>query len=562
MNIFSPSHIQLDSSAPASSFFSTLSSSSSPSSSSSRPRRRRRRAGTAPSPTVIALLAGLCASTVNASPLSPQSSSSPPSFLCPGVSVPESTPHINTQEAILHVVPPAAPTPLARPKYRRAINLPAKYYRGEDNRWHLDTTYSLRGQTLSCQYVPITSTSGDGWNPPQRSKLYSIRLIIVLSLILACVIASFITAWVLLRRKRTKLRVLERQAKELPGDQEEGGQDEDPALARRIKSRQKSWANATARWKENAKWTMRRRRGRKGALSSLSNAERNERASLRSPSIQSLQSTANLTDASPPAPPTPPPDQNASVEQPLPQTDALVHERSCDQLQPNGPCPDPGPDSRNQGDTSPPPEPPTLDPQKIIQPPPNQSLSPPAYRVRSGQRPPQSRRIVCDAAESSSSANESAQSSSSAWPAVGKSSEGDAGSDPAYSIPESGPMYYDVQEPEADVDPISRAPSEQEHVVRRGHVATDDKSVLARMAESASMPGPADDLNALLPAVPEWIDEEVDLPDDSVASTSNAIPHADDFEEDTDDIAEQSSGSLTEAPSITHRLSTLPTYTP
>lgn len=113
-----------------------------------------------------------------------------------------------------------------------------------------------------------TSSLPLGWKTTTDDDRISTAIILVLSLVLAVIMAFFIIGCVTWRRKRLKMseKDLEKKAKRSQELSEDESQEE-PEEVRRMKSQQRMWSRATARWKANVRISARRRRGKRQAAS-------------------------------------------------------------------------------------------------------------------------------------------------------------------------------------------------------------------------------------------------------------------------------------------------------
>ncbi|KAG6849975.1 hypothetical protein H0H93_002977 [Arthromyces matolae] len=265
-------------------------------------RRKRKSPPFFPSSTVLALLA-----TISSSIPSVDASPAPPSFLCPSLSVPKPTPTRNHQSRrtppqVLLVKKSVVTTGPPR-------HVPDKFEQGDNGRWRRVETYTLYGSTVcvACDgaattsvaaiddeiqnpSVPISTTSTStatysislppGWKPPGDSTSGRTTLILALSLVLAFVICFFIVGCVFWRKAQRRKRGL--NDVEMKARKRRRQSDDGPftLLEKEAKVKQKLWARATARWKANAKYTARQRRGKKLAMSIRTNSPSNSCVSL------------------------------------------------------------------------------------------------------------------------------------------------------------------------------------------------------------------------------------------------------------------------------------------
>ncbi|KAG6845378.1 hypothetical protein H0H87_010487 [Tephrocybe sp. NHM501043] len=270
-------------------------------------RRRRKVSSPTPSSAVLTLLSTISASVtfVNASP-------TPPSFLCPTF-LAEATPtlDIHTRGKIS---PGRRRVQLAKKSLDHSRHVPDKFEMGDNGRWRRVDTYTLYGSTvcLACEdmtasattfddqiqspassSVSITTTSSTasynislppGWKEQSESSNSRTTLILALSLVLAFVICFLIIGCLFWRKSKRRKR---RQNQDVEGKaRKRRRQDivEDDRVSmlteREVKVKQKIWARATARWKANAKYTARQRRGKRIASTTRLNSPRSSCASL------------------------------------------------------------------------------------------------------------------------------------------------------------------------------------------------------------------------------------------------------------------------------------------
>ncbi|KAF8640888.1 hypothetical protein AX17_000536 [Amanita inopinata Kibby_2008] len=292
-----------------------------------RPSRRRQRRSPPspryPSPNLLSILASIAASstTVDGSPTPP---GVPPLFLCPSLDdhpVPLDTPDavspilcssdIDTPSRVTGQsnAVASAPFPISQMQLapntrliqlsRRAV--PDRYERGDDGSWRKIEEYTLYGSTIctSCKgptsvvqaddqiqppfvsqptstSVPrpspdISDTLPPGWKQEMVEKRTS--LILSLSLVLAFAICFFIVTCIFWRRANLKKKPLDvdlemklRKKRRRQSPSASTAEDRDPMLQKGVQLNQKLWARATARWKANARYTARQRRGKRGAI--------------------------------------------------------------------------------------------------------------------------------------------------------------------------------------------------------------------------------------------------------------------------------------------------------
>ncbi|KAG6868489.1 hypothetical protein C0993_002027 [Termitomyces sp. T159_Od127] len=272
--------------------------------STSASRRKRKLSAPAPSTPVLALLA-----TISASLPPAHASPAPPSFLCPSF-VPQPTSPPRTQARATR--PSSSP-----PVVRKSLVLgappgpvPDRFEQEENGRWRRVDTYTLYGST-SCDedavstilddQIQVSATSSvplstsatslsaysislpPGWKPQEDSSAGRTTLILALSLVLACLICFFIISCIFWRKKKRRRRGqvdVEKKARKR-WRQTTGEDDGISMLAEReVKVKQKIWAKATARWKANAKYTARQRRGKRFGTVTKANSPRSSCTSL------------------------------------------------------------------------------------------------------------------------------------------------------------------------------------------------------------------------------------------------------------------------------------------
>ncbi|KAI0315664.1 hypothetical protein OF83DRAFT_1293203 [Amylostereum chailletii] len=292
-----------------------------PSTSSSRPLRPRKLSSRSrPSSATIAFLAtiGLSPRVVHGHPLHPSPAEPDLPFLYPFIEhEPESyirprsdnlaAASSSSQAASTSSSAPASATssnaPTAAVKVR-AAGLPDQYIQGSDGLWRKTDDWSLYG-AAACSVTPSSVISNDindqvsnpnptsmavdpdatssstslqefdlsslpqGWQPHDPISEGVIIAILLLSLALAIFIVFFMVSCVIWRRKRRARRkdkdkdVEKRLQKKLRGG--EGDSDDD--LRQAVVS-QKRWARASSRWKANVRFTARRRRRDKVVVAS------------------------------------------------------------------------------------------------------------------------------------------------------------------------------------------------------------------------------------------------------------------------------------------------------
>ncbi|KAA1467808.1 hypothetical protein DENSPDRAFT_832954 [Dentipellis sp. KUC8613] len=271
----------------------------------------RRRATRRPSPSsgVLSLLATLCASSVTADgrPLDAQPTSLP--FLYPFIH-PESTtgvvpdpdpasvpdvddddaPASSSADSFTYTTLPHT-TPASSGRLENRSSVADKYMQGNDGLWHKMDEWSLYGSTVcsgpcptpsgplpsdvddeaaaSDTNSPIPSSSAtpfnldslpSGWKPSDSSERDLTAVILTLSLVLAVLIIGLMASLVFWRRKRKRRRLdLEKKLRR-SGAAGEETDDEDNDSLRQAKVTQRKWAKATSRWRANIRQSARRRR--------------------------------------------------------------------------------------------------------------------------------------------------------------------------------------------------------------------------------------------------------------------------------------------------------------
>ncbi|KAF4612422.1 hypothetical protein D9613_004196 [Agrocybe pediades] len=274
-------------------------------------RRHRKFAHPGPRPTpssgILILLASLAASapTVNGSP-------APLPFLCPSVgtertvSIPpvrrnsQSSASTSTSHAIVSKA-------TQRPSFAAPRHVPDRFSQGPDGVWRRVGSYTLYGSTVSacvgqsCR-TPTNAVSNvdvdvddqiqvgsnqivsngssppydfrdtlpPGWKPTSKPYESKTPLILAMSLVLACIICFFIFGclfWRRTMRKHYKSHDVEAKArKKRRAIMEE--ESRESVVEKEVKAKQKIWARATARWKANVRYSARQRRKRFGTRSS------------------------------------------------------------------------------------------------------------------------------------------------------------------------------------------------------------------------------------------------------------------------------------------------------
>lgn len=250
-----------------------------------------------PSSSLLSLLASIASSLPSTA--STPTPSIPPSFLCPSLS---QLPH---------------PQPFSL----RA--LPDRFEQGDDGFWRKDDVYTLYGSTIcpTCEETAVVEDNqiqpqSDASNPPPSNPpaLFDINslppgwkpggtivkrtsLIIILSVALTSLICISLIVSLLLKRARSKRSLsnvdlekeLKKRKRKIPPDDSKNMEG---------KTVQKLWTRATARWKANARYIARQRRGRRGIVRSQLNT---------STTSLSRQETASASSPAPPSPSALPP---------------------------------------------------------------------------------------------------------------------------------------------------------------------------------------------------------------------------------------------------------------
>ncbi|TFK41884.1 hypothetical protein BDQ12DRAFT_344312 [Crucibulum laeve] len=482
--------------------------------STNRPRRKRciavppnpRKRG--PSAGLLSLLATIAASssTVDGSP-------TPPPFLCPSLDT-VNVPILQVDQPVIPVhprIPRSANPSIPLRNIRRGV--PDKFEQGDDGVWRKATAYTLYGSTVcpSCREPTNAVSSADdqmqspadpqssasstpsydirdslpqGWQPLEGSSEGRTTLILALSLSLAFFICFFIIGCLFwrktIRRKRKDNKDVEsrRRQRDVFTAEEEAKE----IVEREAKIKQKIWARATARWKANARYSARQRRGKR-AIASI----RASQANHSTTSFEYSQSQDRLT----------------TVQSSRSSSRCSSRRSSIDSLHEDGVA-DTTAGTLSVVDT----EPLDVFPSISVNPPPSNShASPPAYRQRHSIRPSDTDGLSnspCDQTHHSPGLFASHVSSRR----------------PSHS------SIHPIPEPlNLRLDPEPYPSS-----LHAAHVATDDKTILARLADFASAPPGTDssttaESSAVQLSVPEWHDEELD--DFHHASTShNPIPRS------------------------------------
>ncbi|KAF9451410.1 hypothetical protein P691DRAFT_796850 [Macrolepiota fuliginosa MF-IS2] len=470
-------------------------------SSSTQPRRpRRTRPSLFPSSALLSALAGIVA----ASPVV-AGSPAPPSFLCPVLA----PPHTPTKTIQRRSYPPVSA--LQRPKSRRALTptrsgriLPYKYEPGKDGVWRRVESYSLYGSTLcsNCR-EPTHAVSADeistgpspsptttdltdlhdslpaGWaSPPSRNENRT-TLILALSLVLAFFICFFIIGCLFwrknVRRKHNNSDVEMKAQRRRSRSASVTSTPTQPQvdLEKEIKAKQKIWARATARWKANARFTARKRRGKR-PVSSISS--------------QPLDSTTTLNPST-----RVDPDDALDSMAPTQHTSRNVSRReSFNSVRDAPPASDQPPEHIDNS------------PSITVDPAPDEPSSPPAYRRGTLITP-----III--------------------PPGGLSVPDErAGSTLLVPSPRPSHLSFDTYSIEAKSSVQSQEADSPQLSVHAAHVATDDKALLARLADLAERPpellNNAESSHQV--SVPVWEDEQMEdfgrTPESSAPDTSGS----------------------------------------
>ncbi|KAI0066498.1 hypothetical protein BV25DRAFT_1390753 [Artomyces pyxidatus] len=477
-------------------------------------RRRRRiaqqRSRSAPSSGIFALVATVWSTGVDGHPVDPSHTALP--FLYPFIDTePASPAHPRSDgfHILDDILPPPSDTPpvVTTPAcLQERSNLPDKYVQGSDGLWRKTTEWSLYGSTdcsgscsptatslpsdvndqASPSSPPNSMTSSPtaslddfdvsllptGWKVQSATSRDLTIVILVLSMALAGIILFMMVTCVAWRKKKGRTKDVEKIKKKLYLEDLDEGSAES---IRQMEAKQKKWARATSRWKSNIRFSARRRRvSRLSSTSSTAVAPTHDEEEDRR-TIPEEHETPPFSRALSPIslhPSLSSVDDNASPP--------LASERA------------PSPVLTEPGDRIEEPVSPTLF---------DTPSFPPAYRP---------------------------------------SSPGPA---PLPSHPSDSPIYQStdgVTIPGSSKPPFHRAAmagsSSQEHgealepASHAGHVATDDKALLARRAAMISAP-PIDGAEFSLPfvaSVPALEDDDLELPLDD----PHLAPHAPDPDEE------------------------------
>ncbi|KAG6842437.1 hypothetical protein C0991_007567 [Blastosporella zonata] len=410
------------------------------------PRRQRKVPSPVPSSAVLAFLSTISASvvSVHASP------AAPPSFLCPSF-IPQPTPTRDIQERDI---------PFHRVQWAKKAVDDSKYVPDncEDDAAASPTPFvddQIQNPTSSS--VPITTSAAStytislppGWKAPGKSSTTRTTLILALSLVLAFVICFLIISCIFWRkhkrRKRCQNSDIETKAHKRRRKITEEQERLSILVEKEAKVKQKIWARATARWKANAKYAARQRRGRRIVSTTMANSPRSS-CTLDRTEDEAATTRISSSPSSPAISP------RSSMESMY----AATRERTVTPSSHEGP-----------GDV-------TLEASPPFPPP-----SPPAYHHNPEPRQP------------------SSLHGASGLP---------------YSVHGSSQSRYDAESSFPHDTPPSGSTSHSVHVA---HVATDDKTLLARMADLASAPPPdaADSSHTIAVEYPISAPLWQDLPD-------------------------------------------------
>ncbi|PIL31539.1 hypothetical protein GSI_06241 [Ganoderma sinense ZZ0214-1] len=407
----------------------------------------------------------------------PFDSEIPPDFLCPRLHAhPSAQPSSSSQappsvywvpcdasEAATYSdssFPPLAVDYSARPRKkhsRRTANIADKYEQYPDGRWRKAHSWELYGSS-SCAIsqcmdatpteIPVqddqvapstasgssaasTSTSAGptlphGWGTSKSSDDMT-GIILGLSLSLALSLIAFMIGIVLWRRKRRKNAT----DAEKPPSTNDTASTQLSEEAQRIRSKQRMWQRASAKWLANVKHSARRRR--KFGATTSSRPSDTDLLADRATIVQASASAVSLT-----------------------RTQTMTDDRG------------------------------------------SACTTPPASVRRVGSRPPRSRSLSI--ASSDCNANHSdadSLSPPSPHPPAYMPDPGDKHSRShrqPYIIAYPDPRPSEVR-PSVDLPADASSPSPYEAPIHSAHVATDDKTVLARIAQMASAPPPGDELS-------------------------------------------------------------------
>lgn len=335
-----------------------------------------------------------------------------------------------------------------------------------------------------------------GWSSPPFVNTTRLKLILTVSLVLSFFICGIMIAASLWRRRRNKrrkaqknkegydeeYRLKKRKWKRRGREQGEGAREALLLQEQQARVTQKFWALSTARWNASIRLSMMRRRNerRMGPQSQFTTSQSNSSAvsTLQQPASIS-EATATGVSVSRPASPSP------SMAEASPRASLAL--------------------DRTRGSTSPP-----------------RSPSPPAY-IRPRAASPLVAKVSPVPAPASSCAPPTLA------PSIDDNTNDETNShnhnhhDPDYtaSIPSGeGPISYSDSEINSFPLPNSHPPYPMTYSDSSpaAHVATDDKALLARMADLASAPPPLDahdhhhtPAHDLEVSAPAWQDEELEM---------------------------------------------------
>ncbi|KAL0951710.1 hypothetical protein HGRIS_008385 [Hohenbuehelia grisea] len=463
-----------------------------------RPKRRTRRITASnflvPSPGLLTILASIAASTVTVG-----CSPTPPRFLCPFASAEDPPVHVQEPRDVEELDIHLSPTPTKRRRGRRKV--PDRYHMDDDGRWRRMESYTLYGSTvcLNCQEPTITASSsisdssadpptlnpGDmpvidldtlpiGWRTPTFRGART-TLILALSLVLAFLICFFIIGCLFWRKTKQKkyrendveMRALRRRRTESRNGDSDGAAEGQPAEGR---ANQKIWSRATARWKANARYTARQRRGRRSiiprsTITPASTVSFQEQLDEQQPG--SVPNSASTSRA---------PSRRSSIISVIPSSSTHTSTVSRPEVR-----------VEEVGTTSA-----STIPAVAVSPPSPIHASPPAYHPQLDDSPTSLRSEVLN----------------SSYVIHRKDSS-------RTSIPSREPSMAG-QEDDSGLSPSTDGGLEYAQSLHAAHVATDDKSLLARLGELASSPpedtngGPPVGTSGVVVSAPEWRDEELD----------------------------------------------------
>ncbi|EGO04418.1 hypothetical protein SERLA73DRAFT_68102 [Serpula lacrymans var. lacrymans S7.3] len=290
----------------------------------------------APSSCLLSILATIATAppAVGGSPLPIQTH--PPGFLCPfierdTVGLPDDQPSValSSDSGITY----SEPTPTRKPT-KLAREIADKYVQGTDTRWRKTDKWTLYGSTycststttsvantdgdfalptpppssttadvLSSNYtstivISTSSTATDfldtsvlpaGWKEDSSSTKSNTPLILALSLVLALSICGFMVGCILWRKKKRHLRAVNDLELKIRKKLRPDDTSEDDQFDKDVLGKQRLWVKASARWKANIRHSARRRRSRRPAFSGMkSPRSRSSSFSLTDPPDVSL----------------------------------------------------------------------------------------------------------------------------------------------------------------------------------------------------------------------------------------------------------------------------------